>query len=178
VISTAALVPIDEYLASSYEPDREYVAGRLVERRVGEYPHSRLQGLICVILHALDAHHPVCALIGRRLRVNATPGAERFRVPDVCLARRPLELERGVLVAPPLPIVEVLSPDDTLHEVLEKAGEYQHLGTGHVCVADPHERILYGVTARGLEIRPERKIDIPGLGTIDLGPAFEDLAAE
>lgn len=174
----AALVPAGEYLAWIYDPDGEYVAGRLAERRVGEYPHSRLQGLIFLVLHALEAVHPVCALVERRLRVSAGAGAERFRVPDICLARRPLELERDVLIAPPLLIVEVLSSDDTLHEVLEKAGEYQRFGTGHVRVADPQERTLYEATRRGLEIRPEHRLDTAGLGTIDLGPAFEDLADE
>jgi hypothetical protein len=41
----AALVSVEEYLGRSYEPDREYVAERLVERHAGEYLHSRLQGL-------------------------------------------------------------------------------------------------------------------------------------
>lgn len=43
-------VPVEEYLRTSYDPDREYVDGRLVERHVGEYSHSRLQTLITIIL--------------------------------------------------------------------------------------------------------------------------------
>ena len=43
-------VPVEEYLATSYEPDMEYVDGQLVERHVGEYSHSRLQTLIVIVL--------------------------------------------------------------------------------------------------------------------------------
>ena len=33
----------NEYLATSYRPDREYVDGAVVERNLGEHDHSRLQ---------------------------------------------------------------------------------------------------------------------------------------
>lgn len=178
-MATAVLVSVEEYLARSYEPDREYVAGRLVQRHVGEYLHSRLQTLISVVLHALEGRHRVRVLVEQRLCVEATPGAERYRVPDVCLVALPVALERGVLAAPPLVIVEVLSPDDALREVMEKAGEYLRLGVEKVYVADPYARLLYEATARGLELRPERKIEIPRLATaVELGPLFEELSRE
>jgi hypothetical protein len=41
-MATSAAVPVEEYLRTTYEPDREYVGGQLVERHVGEYFHSRL----------------------------------------------------------------------------------------------------------------------------------------
>ena len=45
-----ATIPLEEYLHTSYEPDREYVDGRLVERSVGERLHARLQALLTVLL--------------------------------------------------------------------------------------------------------------------------------
>lgn len=48
---------VEEYLRTTYRPDREYVDGRLVDRHVGEYTHSRLQFLIAMIL----AHASGCA---------------------------------------------------------------------------------------------------------------------
>jgi len=178
-MATTALIGVEEYLARSYEPDREYVAGRLVERHVGEYLHSRLQGLIFLAIYALEAAHAVRALVEQRLRVDATPGAERYRVPDVCLVAQPVALERGALAAPPLVIVEVLSPEDTLREVMEKTGEYLRLGVDKVYVADPYERLLYEATAQGLELRPQRRLEIPRLGTaVELSPLFEELTRQ
>jgi hypothetical protein len=37
------LISIAEYLASNYEPDRDYIDGVLEERNLGEYDHGRLQ---------------------------------------------------------------------------------------------------------------------------------------
>jgi len=46
-MATLNAVPVEEYLRTYYDPDREYVDGQLVERRhVGEYFHSRMQHLI------------------------------------------------------------------------------------------------------------------------------------
>ena len=37
------LISVDEYLNTSYSPDREYVDGQVVERNSGEKTHSRIQ---------------------------------------------------------------------------------------------------------------------------------------
>ena len=37
------IVPVEEYLRTSYDPDMDYVDGVLVERHVGERGHGRLQ---------------------------------------------------------------------------------------------------------------------------------------
>jgi hypothetical protein len=50
-MATLTAVPVEEYLRTSYDPDREYVDGQLVERHVGEYFHSLLQTLIASELH-------------------------------------------------------------------------------------------------------------------------------
>lgn len=39
-------IPLNEYLDTSYRPDREYIDGKLRERNVGESDHSRLQALL------------------------------------------------------------------------------------------------------------------------------------
>src|ERR1035441_8349758 len=36
-MATFTSVPVEEYLRTFYDPDREYVDGQLVERHVGEY---------------------------------------------------------------------------------------------------------------------------------------------
>jgi hypothetical protein len=49
-MATLVSVPVEEYLRTTYHPDREYVDGQLVERNVGGYFHSMLQGLIIGLL--------------------------------------------------------------------------------------------------------------------------------
>jgi hypothetical protein len=48
-------IPVEKYLRTSYDPDMEYVDGRLCERSVGERPHSRTQIIIGSILKAREA---------------------------------------------------------------------------------------------------------------------------
>src|SRR5713226_8293305 len=40
---SGTLVSVEEYLNTSYSPDCEYVEGRILERNLGEFDHSRLQ---------------------------------------------------------------------------------------------------------------------------------------
>ena len=41
-MAALTIVPVEEYLRTTYEPDMEYVDGQLVERHVGEFRHSWL----------------------------------------------------------------------------------------------------------------------------------------
>jgi hypothetical protein len=41
---------VEEYLHTAYRPDCEYVDGEVLERNVGEYPHSKVQGLLYAYL--------------------------------------------------------------------------------------------------------------------------------
>jgi hypothetical protein len=45
---TSAAVPVEEYLQTTYHPDKEYVGGQLVERNVGEHDHCLLQSLLVI----------------------------------------------------------------------------------------------------------------------------------
>ena len=51
-MSTATLVPVEEYLATIYHPDCDYVDGVLLERNVGQKDHSNLSRapLLSVVL--------------------------------------------------------------------------------------------------------------------------------
>jgi hypothetical protein len=44
-MSVVTHVSLSEYLNTSYRPDCEYLEGELLKRNVGEWDHSRLQGL-------------------------------------------------------------------------------------------------------------------------------------
>ena len=71
-MSVAALVPLEEYLGKSYEPDCEYVDGSIVERNVGEYFHSLLQSLVVMHLNNLREVYGVKfrAIVEQRVRVR------------------------------------------------------------------------------------------------------------
>jgi len=71
------LIPLEEYLNTSYDPDMEYVDGVLVERNVGEWTHSSVQSNL---IFALGRKYPsVYVLPGLTSLTRAT----RYRIPDI-----------------------------------------------------------------------------------------------
>ena len=54
-MSTAALISVEEYLATSYRADRELIDGELVEWNADEFDHSRLQGALIGFLYSKGA---------------------------------------------------------------------------------------------------------------------------
>jgi len=109
---TAALVSIDEYLRTSYDPDCDYVDGRVEERDLGEYDHSVFQAEVAAYLIARKKQWGIRALTEQRIRI----GPRRVRIPDVCVlpGARPSE---KVLTQPPFICIEILSEEDSVSRV-------------------------------------------------------------
>jgi hypothetical protein len=84
-MATSTILPVEEYLRTSYHPDMEYVDGALVERHVGERRHSRLQLLIGAMLGTREQRR-FHTYTEQRLRVSAQP---RYRIPDLCVMALP-----------------------------------------------------------------------------------------
>ena len=154
-MTTATFVPVEEYLRTSYEPDREYVDGALVERNVGEYDHSVLENIIGAYLRALRQQVPLRAFTEQRIRITGKSGEVRYRIPDVCVMP-PGHARTPVLAEPPVLIVEILSPDDRMSDVLQKIGEYVRFGVGTIWIVDPAERKLFTADDAGLHEMKDR----------------------
>lgn len=144
-MSTAVLVSINEYLSTSYRPDRDLVDGQLIERNVVEYDHSNLQGALILWLRSRQLAWNIRVLPEQRVRVSAT----RFRIPDVCIISRDQEIEH-VFTKPPLVCVEVLSKDDTLRSMQDRIDDYLAFGVPNVWVLDPVSRRAYVCSRQGL----------------------------
>lgn len=48
-MASSTLIPVSEYLSTTYRPDRDFLEGELKERSTGEQPHANVQGLLCFI---------------------------------------------------------------------------------------------------------------------------------
>ena len=145
-MGTTALVPVEEYLSTSYpDGDREYVDGQIVERNMGERHHARIQSLI--FGYFLVHYKQYWSAVEARLKVSA----RRYRVPDVCLyvGEWPGP-ERGPLTDPPFLVVEVLSPDDRAGEMEDKIADYVSGGVKYVWVVNPETRRAFVHTIDGM----------------------------
>jgi len=143
------LVPVEEYLHTSYSPDCDYVDGVLVERNVGEKPHAKAQRAALVYFFKRETEWNVFALQEWRVQVSPT----RYRVPDVCVVLGP-EPEGNILTEPPFLCIEVQSPEDRISRTQEKIADYLRFGVRYVWLVDPHEHRAWIYTADGIrEVR-------------------------
>jgi Uma2 family endonuclease len=133
-MATALHIPLEEYLGTTYRPDREYVDGEVRERNLGKYEHARLQALLTVWFHQHEIVWKAQVVTEQRVQVART----RVRIPDVALL--PLGPQPDVIIAPPLLIVEILSPDDTYSDTQERAQDYRAMGVETVWIIDPKTR--------------------------------------
>ena len=134
-MSVCALIPVEDYLRTAYSPDCEYVDGELMERKVGERPHSLVQRKL--IGWFLKQHAELQVWPEQRVQVSPN----RFRIPDVSVTLD--DPGTDIFHTPPLIVIEILSKDDSLSLLQEKIDDYLAFGVTNVWVIDPRVRIAY-----------------------------------
>ena len=159
-MATAAHIPVEVYLHSSYEPDAEYVDGAIEERAVGELDHAAWQMAISAFFLSHAAEWKVRVFAELRVQVSSS----RFRVADVLVLDRSLPLAQmeQIVRQPPLAVFEILSPEDRMTRVLEKCADYERMGVKTVMVINlPGPKYRY---QQGLEPVESLEIELPGAG--------------
>jgi Uma2 family endonuclease len=144
-MSTATLVPVKEYLETSYRPDSEYLEGELLERNVGEYDHSSLQGMLVYYLIANSGKWGIKVLPEQRVQAKAN----RFRVPDISVVLAG-EHPGQIIKTPPFLCVEIVSPADRLAEMQERIDDYLNFGVPYVWLIYPTTRRAFVYTRDGV----------------------------
>jgi Uma2 family endonuclease len=167
-MSTSTLVPVEQYLAQSFRPDREYIDGVIQERNVGEREHSEIQGELIVSLNAFRERLNLRVFPEQRVQVKP----HRFRVPDIVVTIG--KVTESVLTRPPFLCIEVLSREDSMDSVQDRVDDYLSFGVPFVWVVNPRTR-------RGWIYQPGRIAEAAGgiLSTTgpDIAVSLPDLYA-
>ena len=108
ITAVDTLISVEEYLRTSFHPDRHFIDGQVVQRNVGQTKHSYAQTETAVWFAQRRETLRLQPLTGLRVRV-APP---RVRVPDIVIAEIPIPRE-DVFTSPPYLCIEIMSPDDT-----------------------------------------------------------------
>jgi Uma2 family endonuclease len=132
-VEAAVQTSVEEYLTTSYSPDREYRDGVLVERNVGDEGHSSLQALLSAYIVVRQKQWNV--KVYTELRIKVREGW--YPLPDVCVYSQPAPRERYPERLPLL-WIEILSEDDRVADVWGNAAELVKNGVPYVWVIDPH----------------------------------------
>jgi Uma2 family endonuclease len=156
-MASATLIPVSEYLRTTYHPDRDYVDGEVRERNLGERPHSLLQIVLGSIFLAHFDLWNILPMTEQRVQTSET----RFRIPDVCVIRRS-DPEDAIVHSAPLLCVEILSREDRLADLQEKVDDYSGMGVEQVWVIDPIRRIGYMSSSEGFLKPTDGNLTVPG----------------
>ena len=143
--TSSAAVSVEEYLASSYEPECEYVDGELIPKAMGKTDHSELQSHLVYLLYNYRKAKLCRIMTEQSLRLR-----ERVvLIPDVCLLAY-AHGERGLVTKPPMLCIEILSPSDRFSYTVKKCKEYVRWGVPACWIFDPEEKEAWFYDAEGL----------------------------
>ena len=153
----SVLVTLDEYLRTAYHPEVDFVENHIEERNLGETSHSLLQAELAFWFRSHKTEWDVRVMTELRTRVSA----DHIRIPDVCVVANDSALAERVRKTPPLIAIEILSPEDRLHRVIHRLNEFLAMGTPHVWLFDPADRVAYTCTPGGLNLVKSDRLSIP-----------------
>ncbi|HTX38761.1 MAG TPA: Uma2 family endonuclease [Bryobacteraceae bacterium] len=155
-MAVETLLPVAEYLETSYSPDREYRDGVLVERNVGDKKHARLQAKLTMYLGRHEEQWNIEVYTELRVRVRD----KWYPIPDVCVYALP-DFEGRYPERPPLLWVEILSHDDRMVDVWAKAAELVANGVPFVWIIDPETLESELRTATGVQPVTDKTLRLP-----------------
>src|SRR5438270_3238386 len=167
-MATSTLIPVSEYLAPAYLPDRDYVDGQVQERNFGELDHSDLQRQLILLLASEKGIR-----VNPELRVQVS--ANRFRVPDLCVMSADAPREQ-VVRSVPLLCIEILSPEDTLSRMVERVHDFLKMGVRQVWIFDPRLRTAMVCEGTAMVEHTSGQLVLPGTEvTLELAEVFRVL---
>lgn len=174
---TVPFVSIESYLSTSYEPNCEYLDGRLLPKSMPDYLHSKLQALILLLLGTAGRDLGIEVLAEVHLRVTGN----RFRVPDVAgLTAAPMDGRYPDSRTPPLFTIEIVSQDESWSSLRGKVSDHLAVGVSVVILADPHSKsVMVATPDEPLhELRSPLLLDVPVPGGAVLQIDFDRLYSQ
>jgi Uma2 family endonuclease len=168
-MSTKALVPLSEYLETTYQPDCEWIDGEVRERNLGELPHASVQAFFTAFFTIRKREFGIRVYPELRVQVSD----QRYRIPDILVLRNSDPADAIVKVAPLL-CIEILSRDDRMTDMQEKVDDYLEMGVEMVWVIDPRRRKAFQTDGQSLQ--PVMELTV--LGTpirVDVAEVFAEL---
>ena len=157
-MGTKALISPEQYVATHYEWEPEYVRGQLKERPMPDRIHGHIRALLCHLFFSASKQ------IGPLLSVRCRLAHDVFRLPDVAVFSK---AEPFVLmpVTPPLAVIQVVAEDEKHVDLIERLRDYEQWGVPRIWVVNPCMKALAEwrngalLPMYGIEFRLEQLIE-------------------
>jgi Uma2 family endonuclease len=167
-MSVGTTIPIEEYLRTSYEPDMDYIDGKIVECDVGERRHSRIQAILIILLGARHAERGFEVFAEQRIVISERPplpGSRYFK---------PVPYDPVPILERPDLVIEILSSDDTLAAAGGKCFYYE-AAIPAIWVIDPYRKAIYTYGAEGIQLERGTTLETELTGPVDFASVFAEL---
>jgi Uma2 family endonuclease len=135
-MAASTLVTFEQYLKTGYRPEVEFIDGELREKPVVQWAHGRLQILIGNWFGEHEDEWGVIVAAQIRTKVSAS----RVRLPDIVVV--PAGPQPGMLVEPPLIVIEILWPDHSYTETELRAQDYRRMGIRNIWLIQTLEPLV------------------------------------
>ena len=169
------LVPVDEYLNTSYNPDVEYVDGVLVERSMPTGLDGLFQALLAEYFRMQRKAFRYAVYAETRTQIVERA---RYRLPDIMLAPLPAVPDK-VITKMPWVVIEIQSPEDKAKQQWHRFQDYLSIGVPHVILLDPEESLAFRCERRALIETSFTDLELPtGRLPFDSTALFQQLADE
>ena len=132
-----AAISVDEYLSTAYEWTPDYLEGSLAERPTPSTQHSRVQLTIGAAFSSRERETGLYCYPEIHLPV----APQRYRVADLAIFLGPAESPYPS--RPPLAVMEILSPQDSLSQLLERLHDYHAWSVPNIWLIDPEHRTIH-----------------------------------
>ncbi len=156
-MATTTTIPVSEYLATTYRPDRDYVDGELQERNLGEYDHADVQFGLSTFLRNKSREWNIRVVGENRVQISPT----RFRIPDICVLSADQPREQ-IIHQPPMLCIEVLSPRDTISNMRDRIHDYLNMGVPQVWLLDTGTRTAIVCSGNTMVEQTTGNLTLPG----------------
>ena len=144
MVAVAGNLTLSEFQAKYEKGDRSYEFwhGRAMPKGAGTWIHGLLQAIVGQLL--TEAGYRAGSGVELRIEADARPK------PDVIATRGVVELPYPTSAVDV--VVEILSPDDSMADVIEKCRAYHAWGFPGIYVVDPDSRSVFRWTEKALEL--------------------------
>jgi Uma2 family endonuclease len=127
------VVPVEEYLSTTYRPNSEYIDGLLRQKSMPTWKHALIAAALLQLINMTFRRFLAVPELTVRLREG------KFLIPDVAVQRRD-HIQDPYPTEPIHLCVEILSPDDRISEVFAKCEDYHEWGVLDTWIVDPESQ--------------------------------------
>jgi Uma2 family endonuclease len=164
-----SLVTVEEYLATDYMPNAEYVDGVVVSKSMPTLFHGFIQLLLCSLVNARYPELLAIPELGLRLSPS------RVLIPDIGVQAKS-RLQGPHASKPIFLCVEILSPDDRITKAFLKCEAYLSWGVPFTWIIDPDSQRAwtYSQGTHPVEVPPQGSLCADAV-SIPLADLFSQL---